>query len=192
MLVAGLAVHAGTRSATIIEFHNVNLDHYFLTANWQEAKAIDAGLAGPAWVRTGYTFFAWTEFFGFTAEALGEFPPRGFKRVSRFHAPGANSHFYTADPGEIESLQRPGTGWNSEGDAFLLNVPESTGQCASFLRPMHRLYNNRGMFNDGNHRFVLDESERQIMVARGWIDEGIAFCAPWHWFYWAPPPPGGT
>jgi hypothetical protein len=34
-------------SATLVEFHNAILDHYFMTADPSEAAGIDSGSAGP-------------------------------------------------------------------------------------------------------------------------------------------------
>ena len=41
----------------VVEFYNANLDHYFLTADANEAAAIDNGSAGPGWSRTGNCVF---------------------------------------------------------------------------------------------------------------------------------------
>ena len=43
--------------------------------------------------------------------------------------------------------------------------------------PVHRLYNNRFMFNDSNHRFTSDFANIAPLVVLGWTYEGIAFCA---------------
>jgi YVTN family beta-propeller protein len=43
-------------SSIVVEFYNTHLDNYFLTANADEANAIDGGSAGPGWVRTGNVF----------------------------------------------------------------------------------------------------------------------------------------
>lgn len=75
----------GPADAGVIEFHNVILDHYFLTDDAGEAAGIDLGSAGPGWVRTGYGFNS-----------------GGNVSVCRFYgsvSPGPNSHFFTADEG---------------------------------------------------------------------------------------------
>jgi len=36
----------------VVEFYNTNLDHYFITADPNEAAQIDGGSAGPGWSRT--------------------------------------------------------------------------------------------------------------------------------------------
>jgi hypothetical protein len=41
---------------TVVEFYNTTLDNYFITADAGEASAIDTGMAGPGWARTGNSF----------------------------------------------------------------------------------------------------------------------------------------
>ncbi|MBK9607470.1 MAG: hypothetical protein IPO58_13990 [Betaproteobacteria bacterium] len=43
-------------AGTVVEFYNTGLNHYFVTADPNEAAAIDNGAAGPGWGRTGLTF----------------------------------------------------------------------------------------------------------------------------------------
>jgi uncharacterized delta-60 repeat protein len=40
----------------VVEFYNGLLDHYFVSADPNEAAAIDSGAAGPGWARTGQSF----------------------------------------------------------------------------------------------------------------------------------------
>jgi len=160
---------------TVVEYYNVRLNHYFLTANATEMAVIDAGQAGPGWVRTGY---------GFSAYPIQGIPGMmcfydcGLQ-VSRFHGTpglGPNSHFYTLDTVEAEGLKRPGSGWSYEGPAFSIPAPDSTGQCPAGHVPVYRLYNNRWMYNDSNHRYVTNAALRDRMRAEGWIDEGAKMC----------------
>ena len=152
----------------VAEFKNVHLNHYFLTANPEEMAAIDAGKSGPGWIRTGYGFIAYMHD-GWCGGCLP---------VNRFYGTpglGPNSHFYTAEAAEAEGLKRPGSGWSFESLEFAIAVPQD-GSCAAGV-PVYRLYNNRWMFNDSNHRYVTNASERAAMQAQGWIDEGARFCA---------------
>jgi hypothetical protein len=164
----------------VVEYYNVYLNHYFLTATADEARAIEAGSAGPGWVRTGWSFDAYPPD---PPRPYGPYycPPTGCgKPVSRFYGTpgvGPNSHFYTADPSEAAGLEQPGSGWTFERVEFSIDVPDATGQCMTGQVPVYRLYNNRWMYNDSNHRYVTDAGERARMVARGWIDEGPRFCA---------------
>ena len=60
-----LALAAASQIATAappdtqaVEFFNLNLGHYFITADASEAVGIDGGSAGPGWTRTGRGFGA--------------------------------------------------------------------------------------------------------------------------------------
>ena len=158
-------------ASSVSEYYNTDLDHYFITADANEAIAIDNGSAGPGWSRTGYTFQ-----FG------GETP------VCRFYGsqwPGPNSHFYTADSGECDYLKKlqastPATQkrWNFESLDFLTTVP-IRGICPSGTVPVYRAYNNgfaRGV--DSNHRISASQTALQQVLVRGWIYEGVVMCAP--------------
>lgn len=145
----------------VVEFRNEFLHHYFIATDGEEARGIDAGAAGAGWSRTGFGF-----------------KPGGTTPVCRFYGTpgiGPNSHFYTADPAECEMVKRD-PGWTYEGLGFY-TTPAVAGACEAPLRPVHRLYNNRWMFNDSNHRYVTDLSLIAPMEASGWIHEGVAFCA---------------
>jgi hypothetical protein len=159
----------------VVEYYNIDLKHYFLTADPGEIAKIDTGWAGR-WVRTGWSFLAYP-----AASNLPCPQPMGCgKPVSRFYGTpglGPNSHFYTADPAEAASLEQPGSGWSLEQIAFQIDVPGPDGRCAAGLVPVYRLYNDRWMYNDSNHRYVTDAGERAKMVALGWSDEGARFCA---------------
>lgn len=163
-------------TAPVTEFFNVRLGHYFLAMNTDEIAAIEAGSAGPGWVRTGFSFNAYPIPLWWGTICPGNCGVA----VSRFYGTprlGPNSHFYTANAVEAQLLQRPGSGWSFEKLEFSVPVPDASGQCAAGLLPVYRVYNNRWMFNDSNHRFVADRAQRDRMLARGWIDEGVAFCA---------------
>jgi hypothetical protein len=175
LLGASLACRAFTLfpPVPVVEYYNVFLGHYFMTEDIAEMAGIDAGKAGPGWVRTGYAFKACPLI---PAPCYGQHA----SAVSRFYGTpglGPNSHFYTADAAEAAGLDRPGTGWSFEKIAFHTGVPDGNGQCASGTTPVYRLYNRRAIFNDSNHRYVTSAAERARMVAKGWADEGVRFCS---------------
>lgn len=168
------------RTNTVVEFYSETLDHYFITARAEDIEALDSGAYG-GWKRTGQTFHAW-------ARASDAFP--GARPVCRFYAPQHNSHFYTADPSECESLKSEESrgrteaqtrkqafvGWQFESIAFYA-MPAVEGACPIGTRRVSRAYNNRAAMNDANHRFSADGSMSAPVMA-GWTDEGIAFCSP--------------
>ena len=156
---------------TVVEFNNTILDHYFITADPNEAAAIDNGSAGPGWSRTGNTFQS-----------------GGSTAVCRFYgsqSPGPNSHFYTADQGECAFLKQlqastPATEkrWNFESNDFN-TTPAVNSACPVGLVPVYRAYNNGFARNiDSNHRITSDAAAIQAVVTHGWINEGVVMCAP--------------
>ena len=162
---------AAAESTQVVEFYNINLDNYFITADSGEAAAIDRGSAGPGWSRTGFTFKS-----------------GGDTSVCRFYgsmSPGPNSHFYTADSGEcayLKALQQSTPSsqkrWNFESMDFLATLP-ANGTCAAGTVPVYRAYNNGFARNvDSNHRITSSTAAIQQVVARGWSSEGVVMCAP--------------
>ena len=158
-------------SNAVVEFYNTILDHYFITADANEAAAIDNGSAGPGWSRTGNAFKA-----------------GGSTFVCRFYgsqSPGPNSHFYTADAGECTFLKQlqasmPATErrWNFENNDFS-TTPAVNGACPAELVPVYRAYNNGFSLNtDSDHRITSNAAAIQAVVQRGWRDEGVVMCAP--------------
>jgi uncharacterized delta-60 repeat protein len=147
-------------TAPQIEYYNTLLRHYFVTYDGDEAQIIDKGGAGQGWERTGQSFKS-----GGTSASCRFYGTPGI---------GPNSHFYTTDADECEKVKRD-PGWTFEGTAFYA-TPQLNGQCASPLRPVHRLYNNRAAQNDSNHRYVIDLTLVGGLTAQGWVYEGVTFC----------------
>ena len=174
---------------TVVEFHNANLDHYFMTIVAAEATAIDNGSAGPGWSRTGVTFRAWPN-----ANAL----PLHVRPVCRFYGsitPGPNSHFYTVDADECAQLKAIQAAtpdgqprWNYEGIAFYVGAvtrptPTSTFRGCGRLRTpeqpllVNRYYNKRAAQGDSNHRYTVTQAAANEVAAAGWQAEGLVMCA---------------
>jgi hypothetical protein len=165
-------------AANIVEYYADALDHYFISAAPDEIAQLDTGAAG--WKRTGLSFKAWLR--------ASDAPPAA-RPVCRFYSRGVNSHFYTGDPNECQALQslearqradasskgQSFAGWQYEGIVFYALLP-SNGQCPGGTAPVYRVYNNRAMQSDTNHRFTADGLMRVAMA--GWVDEGVAFCSP--------------
>ena len=181
-----LAAYAG--ADLVAEYFNATIrngagtpgiGHYFITAAAAEMASIDAGGSGPGWTRTGRTFRAWND----PAKA-----PAGAVGVCRFYAGGPNSHFYTANAAECQSLRNmnpannPRLGWAYEGIAFYTVLPVGNS-CPAGYFPLYRSYNNRfdpdPARNDGNHRITPSYNDyRRSIAFFGYADEGIAFCSP--------------
>lgn len=163
----------------IVEYYSVALDHYFMAAGPDEVAMVDSGARGD-WKRTGHQFKGWLR--------AGDASPMA-RPVCRFYAMGPNSHFYTGDARECESLKalehsqraeanargQAYLGWQYEGIAFYAVLPEG-GSCPGGMAPVYRAYNNRWKENDSNHRFTPDARQRSAMSV-SWVDEGVAFCS---------------
>jgi len=159
---------------TMVEYYAPALDHYFMTLEGPEAVGLDTTLAGNGWKRTGLSFGAWM---------LSDLP--NTKKLCRFYGDlqaGPNSHFYTPEGSECDGLKaladRTPIGqaaWRYEGLVGNVALPQD-GACANNLTPVYRLYNNRAMQNDTNHRFTADGVMHAAM--EGWADEGVAFYSP--------------
>jgi len=174
--VLGAGVLAdGTPLPIVVEFYNPELDDYFITADPGEQAFVDSGAVGR-WVRTGNAFRSGgatqvCRFYG----NLATNPATG-----RIYGP--NSHFYTAGPSECANLKSAFTSaapsWKFESLDFSSTQSSGTS-CASGTAPVYRAYNNgaaRGI--DSNHRITTNRTSIEQVIARGWIDEGIAMCAP--------------
>ena len=171
------SLNPATVSATVFDFYNTGLDHFFRTANPLEAAAVDAGEAGPGWRRTGDDFLA------LARDASGF----GSSAVCRFYgsmSPGPNSHFYTGVTSECDGLKQlqqttPITQqrWNYEEIAFSILVPVN-GVCPPQAPvPVYRLYNNGFFRGDSNHRYTTKSAAYYQQAALGWSREGPAMCA---------------
>ena len=161
-----------------VEFRHVPSDRYFISADEQEIFAIDNGAAGPGWARTGGFF------------AIGGDTP-----VCRFYGsvrPGPNSHFFALDGFECAALRAMQfaaddprraivPSWNFESYAFRATASPASivGTCPVQTVPVFRAYNRgdvRGL--DSNHRLTTSRAAIDEVVARGWVDEGVAMCVP--------------
>lgn len=149
----------------VYEYYNVDLNHYFRTGSRPESLSVLSGGAGAGWRDTKGYFLAWRQ------------ASQGAVPVCRFYGTpgkGPNSHFYTADPGECSQVKND-PGWTYEGIAFYVKLPVNN-TCPLDTIPIYRLYNNRWMYNDSNHRFTTDLTEVNAMVLKSWVSEGLVMC----------------
>jgi hypothetical protein len=165
-----------TGSIPLVEFFNTNLGHFFITLEGPESKSIDEGRAGLGWIRTGYSWGAWTD------AALA---PRQAKGVCRFYGNpaldvngkrlGPNSHFYTIDPDECARVAKD-PGWILESKtAFYAIAPNRNQRCVP-TQEVRRWYNKGFPAKDSNHRY--SSSGGDTMQRTKWSDEGVQFCLP--------------
>ena len=167
-------------TSPVVEYFASTTRHYFVTAGPADIAGLDPGMA--TWKRSGQGFKGWLK----ASDA-----PAGAVPVCRFYASGPNSHFYTGVSADCQSLkaleaaQRSEAsakgiafmGWQFEQIAFYALLPVN-GQCPGDTYPVYRAYNQRGLQNDSNHRFMGDSLTRSATLAGGWADEGVAFCSP--------------
>ncbi len=173
LMPGGGAAPPGT--TPVIEYYRSDLDHYFITADPDEASWIDANLGG-IFERTGLYFYAWLD--------PSKAPPDA-QSVCRFYANAdtlINSHYYSANFDECLAvlLNWPGVWQLETASAFYVQVPDADGRCPSNTLPVYRFFNNR---QDANHRYSVDLSVRRGMNNRAWVAEGsgpsaVAFCSP--------------
>ena len=160
-----------------VEYYNVALDHYFMTASAAEIDALDSGRI-PGWQRTGESLAIGEAVR--TAQDL-EYVYYGGP-VCRFYLPPGqgDSHFFSAFPAECAAVRARFPGLVEESSAaFYAAAPDpATGECGVIpgivdgdleMAPIYRLWNHRA---DTNHRYTANPATRDAMIARGWVPEG--------------------
>lgn len=153
--------------ATVVEYFNARLGHYFITADAQEINLLDRGGMSD-WVRTGETFQA------FAPHVVGS-QISGMCRLYGLPGAGIDSHFFASNEECDIALSRWPNAWVPESRvAFgrtLMDLGANQGNttCTDAGRPLYRLYNNRP---DANHRYTTSRAIRDAMLAKGWISEG--------------------
>jgi hypothetical protein len=166
---------AARAETSVVEYYHPLLDHYFMTSSANEVALLDGSPLG--WIRTGASFGAWSP---------GALP--GAAHVCRFYGDpviGPNSHFYTGEDFECDLLLRVAAAtpvgmpaWRLEGRPFDIAIP-SNSVCPANLQPVYRVFNGIvGPVNGPNHRYTTDTVLYTAMQAKGWLPEGVHFCAP--------------
>ena len=169
MAMVGVASASAPSTVDVIEFYNAPLNHYFLTAVPEEALAIEQGVVGPQWLRTGLSFRSFA-----AATATGSAVD-----VCRFFGTpeiGPSSHFYTADPDECAGV-KANPRWLYEGIAFRAILPVA-GACPPTTDPVIRFFWPGADVSRSRHRYLRDAAELVRMRAAAWIEEGPVFCSP--------------
>ncbi len=155
-------------TATVVEFYNASLNHYFITAYPDEAAMLDAGIIVPGWTRTGVTWSAWAN--------AGDSPTA--QPVCRFYGTpglGPNSHFYTVDPTEC-AMVKENPYWTFEAIAFYIDPPQGAS-CGAGETPVYRSFYPGADVSQGNHRFLVDLTMFEHMAPSS-ILEGTVMCSP--------------
>jgi hypothetical protein len=155
--------------AAVVEYYHPALNHYFMTADVPEIKSLDAS----SWQRTER-----------------EFKSFGSELACRFYGDytiGPNSHFYSTNPKECSDLialaksqAKTEKKWNFESWPFyvlpFMNAKRDCDPEAALA--VTRFYNDgfrKGI--DSNHRYVTNQADIDAMKTKGWINEGLVFCA---------------
>lgn len=156
--------------ATVVEFYNAALDHYFITHIAPEIATLDAGVTIKGWARTGQSFNVFTTASGTSA-------------VCRFYIPPdkGNSHFYGRGSAECDATGKSNPSFINEDPQFFYVVLPTLGVCPVGTTPVYRVFSNRA---DANHRYMIDRTIRDQMASvRGWLPEGdgpdlVVMCVP--------------
>jgi hypothetical protein len=172
-LLASGGVSAQSASVvTAVEFYDVTVGQYFITADPDETNLLDAG---GVWMRTGNTFNV------FSAAAITP----GASPVCRLYGNmpgGPDLHFFSASQDECaQTLAAAPNVWSVESsDVFQAFLPDTTnGSCPDGTIPLYRSFSPA----NGGHRYATDPNVQAAMVAQGSIAEGyggapVAMCTP--------------
>jgi hypothetical protein len=161
-------VNDAPTSKSVVEYQVKGQDRYFISGREGEKALLDG--RADLFVRTGASFML----------ADGMFRENDIEPVCRFYAPprgtGKSSHFFGT--GRDCQILNYVSGFAYEGIDFG-TVKPTNGVCpSSYPAPVTRLFNNRVATTlEGNHRYVADATTKARMLARGWVDEGVVFCA---------------
>jgi hypothetical protein len=158
----------GPFARTVVEYYAKKANRYFITGRADEKVAFDA--RPDDFARTGMEFAA-------VDATYRNYTP--LKPVCRFYASplrgASNTHYYGA--GDECAALKVLPELEFESYDFSVTLP-TNGACPSDAPfAVTRLFNNRAATNDANHRYVVSAATKAAMLAQGWIDEGVRFCA---------------
>jgi hypothetical protein len=146
---------------------------YFITSLAAEKQALESG-AQPGWLATGASWPVW-ESVAPELAPMCRFYGDASVDTTTGKRKGPDGHFYTADAAECAVVPAKFPVWRLEtSGAFRVMLPKA-GQCPADTRPVTRFFRP---FGDPTHRYVSDGSQSTLMLARGWVSEGVVFCLP--------------
>ncbi len=174
ILALTAATGATAQAVNVVEYYNKTIDAYFLTGRAEEQSLLD-GFSNFA--RTGMTFAATS------ASGAGTLSPVCRWRIT---VTGSNwavnpaqpfsSHFYglPADCAYVASYNLPN--FSNEGLDFAV-TPAIGGLCPiNAPIPVYRALRPSAQINVPNHRYSVDRTTYDNMLAQGWSGEGAVFC----------------
>ncbi|MFO1312479.1 MAG: S8 family serine peptidase [Burkholderiales bacterium] len=168
--LAALKLVADAVPATVVEYYNQGLDHYFITHIAAEIALLDAGTTIKGWTRTGKSFKAYPAAQAGTTDICRIYiiPARG------------DSHFFGRGATECNATMAAHPDFVLEDGRFMAMFLPTLGTCPAGTQQVYRVFSNRP---DANHRYMTDKATRDAMAAKGWLVEGdgpdaVVMCAP--------------
>lgn len=166
---AVFAVAWAQTPVTVVEYYNRALDAYFITGRSNEQATLDAV---ADFQRTGMSF----------AAVSASTAPPWYSQICRYYVniaePFTKSHFYGVKDTDCALIANARiAGFANEGFDFATALPSPVGCPASEGVPVYRTFRAAAGGKSSNHRYTVSTAIRDSMVARGWANEGIAFCA---------------
>lgn len=169
---------SGDQTASAVhEFYWPDRDTYFVSVARSDAEVLDE--ISQDLYRTWRGFYAWD-----SAEKARAADPAAVPVCRWYFKAPANTHFYSAKASDCELLRatyagRPDVAVEDSAAAFYVVPPSADGTCSTKYQPVRRMFNAQvGTGKPPNHRYTAHPGDVRAMVALGWQDEGIAFCAP--------------
>ena len=139
--------------------------HYLALGDTQQNALLNLNdtRVNLVWSNAESAFRAWP--------ATGDAPASAVP-VCRFFNPKVVTHFYSAKASDC-ALLAASADWTNEGIAFRILLPVA-GVCSFGTTPVYRLFSQ----SLANHRYTRSIDTYQAFQLRGWVGEGVAFCAP--------------
>ena len=169
-LLAAFRAAALEPTATVIEFYNASLNHYFITAFPEEAAMLDQGVVVP----------------GLDANRRrpGRRGPTPATTPARFRSAASTARRHRSELAFLHGRRRRVRARQAgrrhgrfEAIAFYIDVPQN-GNCGAGTTPVYRsFYSRHRAVATSNHRFLVDLTMYEHMAPSS-ILEGVVMCSP--------------